>query len=223
MTLDAPAALSRGGSRLSERNGVRSRPGEGHDLPADANSKTCSVRQIFEVTAITSFSEIHSAVEPADYAAFADICRAHVAWCRARYADMPWIIDAVFSHQALDQELTELAANYAPPLGQALIAVKEDEVVASGAWRRRSATACEMKRLFVTEQARGRRLGRRLALALIDSAKAEGFKVMQLDTVDRLSEAIALYESIGFTRIAPYQEYPKRLRAHMIFMEKALA
>ena len=79
-----------------------------------------------------------------------------------------------------------------------------------------------MKRLFVSGEARGFGLGRSLADALVASAKAEGFRTMRLDTADRLAEAIAMYESMGFGRIAPYRDYPDRLLPHLIFMEKPL-
>ena len=79
-----------------------------------------------------------------------------------------------------------------------------------------------MKRLFVPARFRGLGIGRKLSAALIASAQEEGFKVMRLDTAAQMSEAVALYEAIGFKRCAPYNEYPERLMPHMVFMELAL-
>jgi hypothetical protein len=45
---------------------------------------------------------------------------------------------------------------------------------------------------------------------------------MRLDTAGPMSEAVALYEAIGFKRCAPYNEYPEHLMPHMVFMELAL-
>ena len=37
-----------------------------------------------------------------------------------------------------------------------------------------------------------------------------------------LTEAIALYERVGFRRCAPYNDYPARLMPYMVFMELEL-
>jgi hypothetical protein len=58
--------------------------------------------------------------------------------------------------------------------------------------------------MFVSPSARGLRLGQRLCVALLDVARERGYRVMKLDTLDRLPEACALYERLGFTRTEPY-------------------
>ena len=80
-----------------------------------------------------------------------------------------------------------------------------------------------MKRLFVPDRFRGKGHGRKLCEALIRSAKDEKFKLMRLDTGNLLTEAIALYESFGFRRCAPYNDYPEKLMPYIVFMEKPLA
>ena len=102
------------------------------------------------------------------------------------------------------------------------LARRDGAVVGCGAYRRRSDEFCEMKRLFVPDRFRGLGLGRKLCDALIASAREEGFKLMRLDTAGPMSEAVALYEAIGFRRCAPYNEYPEHLMPHMVFMELAL-
>lgn len=57
---------------------------------------------------------------------------------------------------------------------------------------------------------------------LIDAAKADGYTKMRLDTADRLTEAIAMYASMGFGPISPYRQYPEQLRPYLVFMERAL-
>lgn len=158
----------------------------------------------------------------ADYAAFAALCRAYVDWCRDRYRDLPWFVDAVFDHQALDDELEALPTKYGPPGGRTMIVEDGGRVVACAAYRRRSDSVCELKRLFVTDAARGSGLGRRLTQALMGAARADGFATMQLDSADRLTEAIALYRSMGFAAIAPYHDYPEALNPHILFMGRAL-
>lgn len=95
-------------------------------------------------------------------------------------------------------------------------------IVGGGAYRRLSDTDCELKRLYVTDEARGSGLGRKLSDALIAAAIADGYTTMKLDTGDRLTEAIAVYESIVFAHVEPYHDYPERLMPHLVFMSKSL-
>jgi ribosomal protein S18 acetylase RimI-like enzyme len=166
--------------------------------------------------------KVSLAINEADYAAFGVLVREYVEWCRARFAQDSWLINEALSHQALDHELETLQARYGPPSGRAFLARRGGEVVGCGAYRRRSDEFCEMKRLFVPDRFRGLGLGRKLSATLIAAAKEEGFKAMRLDTAAQMSEAVALYEAIGFKRCAPYNEYPERLMPHIVFMELAL-
>jgi GNAT superfamily N-acetyltransferase len=165
---------------------------------------------------------VYLATNEADYADFGMLVREYVDWCRVRFAQDSWLIDEALSHQALDRELETLQARYGPPSGKAFLARRGGEVVGCGAYRRRSDEFCEMKRLFVPDRFRGFGIGRKLSATLIASAREEQFKFMRLDTAGPMSEAVALYEAIGFKRCAPYNEYPDRLMPHMVFMELAL-
>ena len=166
---------------------------------------------------------ITSAATAADYAAFATLVRDYVDWCRARYAQEAWLVDRVFSEQALARELEDLAASYAPPHGRVLLAREAGEICGGGAYRRLSAEACEMKRLFVRERFRGKGFGRALCNALVAAAARDGFKFMRLDTMSLMTGAIALYESAGFRPCAPYNDYPAEVMRYIRFMELGLA
>ncbi|NBB14484.1 GNAT family N-acetyltransferase [Caulobacter sp. SLTY] len=165
---------------------------------------------------------IRLAESGADYEGFGAVCRLYVDWCRERYADMPWFVEEVFGYQALDEELKVLAVKYGPPNGRTMVVEMDGRIVAGGALRRLSDGVCELKRLYVGDAARGLGLGRKLSEALIALARQEGYGLMRLDTGDRLVEAISMYESMGFSHIAPYQEYPERLMPHLVSMEMAL-
>jgi ribosomal protein S18 acetylase RimI-like enzyme len=112
------------------------------------------------------------------------------------------------SFQNFEQELTDLPGSYAPPHGALLISLQGDKIVGCVALRKLAGDVCEMKRLFVRPEARGRDLGRKLAQEIIVTAKELGYSLMRLDTLDRLREAMDLYESLGFKRTDPYYRNP---------------
>lgn len=64
-----------------------------------------------------------------------------------------------------------------------------------------SAQVCELRRLYLSQNFRGRGLGRRLLEEALQRALSLGFERMELSTSPRLVEAIGLYRSHGFEPI----------------------
>ena len=110
--------------------------------------------------------------------------------------------------QNFDAELAALPGEYAPPGGILLIARDRGTPAGCVALRRVDAATGEMKRMYVRERHRGSGLGRRLAIAAIDEAMAKGYARIVLDTLPKLSAAIALYRDLGFREIGPYLASP---------------
>lgn len=57
---------------------------------------------------------------------------------------------------------------------------------------------CEMNRMFVRPEARGKGVARALCAMLIKRARELGYSAMVLDALDKHDEAISLYKSLGF-------------------------
>ena len=159
---------------------------------------------------------------PSDYASFGILVSEYVEWCRSRYQHDAWFVDQTFGHQGLDQELRELAVMYGPPNGKTLLAYLDSELCGGGAYRRLPDGTCEMKRLFVADRFRGHGIGRELGSALIESASAEGYSLMRLDTGNLLTEAISMYHNMGFRHCTPHRSYPPKLLEYLVFMELPL-
>jgi putative acetyltransferase len=110
--------------------------------------------------------------------------------------------------QDFENELAQLPGAYSPPGGVLLLAVEETTTLGCVALRQVGEGVCEMKRLYVRPQGRGRGIGRALAVEVISEANRLGYTTMRLDTLDWLVEAIHLYESLGFKRIPAYYKNP---------------
>jgi len=112
------------------------------------------------------------------------------------------------SFQGFDRELAELPGDYARPGGRLLEAHLGSRPVGCVAMRPLGGGLCEMKRLFVRPEQRGRAVGRSLAVAVIDAAREQGYERMRLDTLPQMAAAHPLYESLGFREIEPYYDNP---------------
>lgn len=78
----------------------------------------------------------------------------------------------------------------------------------------------ELKRIFVTRAARGRRIAALIVGRLEEEARARGLPLMRLETGAASPEAIRAYERLGYRRRGPFGDYVEN--GSSVFMEKAL-
>lgn len=127
---------------------------------------------------------------------------------RILFGEYAGLVAEALCFQNFDQELEALPGVYAPPGGALWIA--RDGGVAAGclALRRLDSGTGEMKRMYVREPYRRSGLGRRLAFEAIGAARNLGYKRLVLDTLPKLTNAIALYRDLGFRETGPYLACP---------------
>ena len=112
----------------------------------------------------------------------------------ALYADRPGSIHSVGA----------TAAEMSAPLGGFLLVLSGDRAVGCGGFKRLDPWTCEIKRMYLSPEARGRGLSTRLLAALESQARELGYVRARLDTGDRQPAAKRLYEGAGYRRIADY-------------------
>jgi GNAT superfamily N-acetyltransferase len=93
-----------------------------------------------------------------------------------------------------------------PPDGAFFIGYLDGEPVACGGWRRHGGDA-EIKRMYVVPERRRQGLSRTMLAALERTAADAGVSRMILETGTAQPEAIALYESAGYTLIPGFGIY----------------
>ena len=134
---------------------------------------------------------------------------AQIAHARVLFLEYAQSLGFSLCFQNFDKELAELPGDYAPPEGRLLLAEYEGQLAGCVALHKLDTAICEMKRLYLRPQFRGKRLGRALAERIITEARQIGYRHMRLDTVEPvMKDAVAMYRMLGFKEIAPYCPNP---------------
>ena len=129
-----------------------------------------------------------------------------VAAARELFVEYSRSLGVDLEYQGFSAELAALPFPYVPPQGELLLAFAANRLAGCVALRPLSATAVEMKRLYVRPGFRGASLGRKLVEAALASAREAGYGELRLDTLPTMAAAQALYQQLGFARIDPYNE-----------------
>lgn len=96
----------------------------------------------------------------------------------------------------------------APPNGAFLVVWRGENAIACGGLKRLDAQACEIKRMFVSPQARGAGVAGVLLVALEDEARRLGYAIARLDTGPHQAHAQRMYERAGYDPIHNFNANP---------------
>jgi putative acetyltransferase len=121
--------------------------------------------------------------------------------------------------QNIDEELNNLLKKYGPPNGSLITAYYNEQLIGCVALQQKNATTCEMKRLYVLPEYRKLGAGKLLAIAIIEQAKKLGYTTMVLDTLERLTSALQLYQQLGFVNTTAYYNNPL---PNVVYLKKDL-
>jgi putative acetyltransferase len=117
------------------------------------------------------------------------------------------------------EDLVDIQTSYTSNNGIFLVLLDEQKVVGSGAIRKFNDEICELMRLWLFKEYRGKGFGSKMMQQLLEFAKNNGYKKIRLDVYypNQQSQALALYKKFGFYEIPAYNNNPAQL-----WMEKIL-
>ena len=110
--------------------------------------------------------------------------------------------------QGFGEELQGLPGVYGAQGGALLLAMSADQPAGTIGLRRLDLRSGEVKRLYLRPQFRGQGLGRRLVEAVMDRARALGYGSVYADTLPVMTDALSLYQRMGFERVEAYTQAP---------------
>lgn len=118
--------------------------------------------------------------------------------------------------------MDELPTKYNSKGTGVLLAVGKDGPVGCGMYHGLNAEDAEIKRVFVSEDGRGKGVGTALSKALIARISESGYRRILLDTNPAFRAARNVYEALGFTQRGPYADMPEDVAELLVFYELKL-
>jgi putative acetyltransferase len=133
----------------------------------------------------------------------------------ARNDDIPYIREIVFSclreyglkpdPTGKDKDLKDIEKSYFPGNGFFGVAVEfnTNKMVGTFGLFPMDKNICELRKIYLVKEVRGRGLGKYILDTAIHMAKERGYKKIYLETISPLKVAISLYKKYGFKEVTP--------------------
>lgn len=93
---------------------------------------------------------------------------------------------------------------------------KDGSIIGSYGLHPMDPNTCELRKMYLHRDDRGKGLGRRLLEHALANARRLGFKRVTLETASVLKEAIRLYEAYGFKPYTPAHLSPRCDQAYLL-------
>jgi len=162
------------------------------------------------------------AESPEDIDAARQLSRMFRQWLYDNYPAERPVIDLYYNPAWFEALLADLPDIHARPQGAIFLARLDGEIVGCVMQHEIAPGISEMKRLFVSEAARGSGAALALCEASLAQAKKDGYRTMRLDTGHRQIAAQKLYRRLGFRERDAYYEIPDGLKPILMFFEREL-
>jgi GNAT superfamily N-acetyltransferase len=100
---------------------------------------------------------------------------------------------------------------FSPPHGAFVLLMRDDEMIAGGAFKAFDAGIVEFKRIWASPEHRRQGLARRIVTELEDEARRRGVEAVYLTTGPRQPEAVRLYLATGYTPLFDPEKTPEQI------------
>jgi GNAT superfamily N-acetyltransferase len=114
----------------------------------------------------------------------------------------------LYGHIDVPEAPSATPADMGPPGGAFVVGYEDGEPICGGGIKRLPDGACEIKRMYVVPETRGRGVARALLTALEDEARALGYGVARLDTGPQQPHAERMYREAGYEDIGNFNANP---------------
>lgn len=119
-----------------------------------------------------------------------------------------------------DKDLNDIEKNYFNNGGffGALVNSSSNEIIGTFGLYRINNQVCELRKMYLLKEFRGRGLGKFMLTNAIGIAKEKNYEKIILETITPLKEAISLYKKYGFSEIKPAEVSGRVDQAYVLIL-----